>query len=332
MADRAERVTVVPPLPPRPRDAHKGDFGRVLVVGGSRGMIGAVALAANAALRGGAGLVTFAASETVQRTVAALCPCATSVPLAADPASSADDLAPAAVGQMLAAAERADVVAVGCGLGVGTTRQNLIRAALRQARPAVIDADGLNNLAKIIDWPSLRNCPLVLTPHPGEFARLTGSRTADVQADREAAALAAVRRWAGRGGADRDAGAPAGGDARAGGRGRAEPDDGPHRPLVCVLKGAGTVVTDGRRTYINDTGNPGMATGGTGDVLTGLTAAMIAQGLAPFEASCLAVRVHGRAGDLAAQRLGQPALIASDLLDHLPAAIQEFASGEGPRP
>ena len=295
MTDRIKRVTSLPSLPPRARDGHKGDYGKVLVVGGSRGMVGAVALAANAALRGGAGLVTFAAPETVQLTIAGLCPCATSIPLRC---AAGGQLAPDSVRQVLAAAAQSDAVALGPGLAVGGAQENLVRAALHQDKPLILDADGLNNLAKIDDWPALRRCPLILTPHPGEFARLTGKPVGEIQGDREGAAVAAAREWAG-------AESP---------------------PLVCALKGAGTVVTDGRRVYVNDTGNPGMATGGSGDVLTGLAAALLAQGLDPFDAAVLAVHVHGRAGDHAAEQLGEVSLIATDLLDFLSAAIKERTS------
>lgn len=290
-----EEVIGIPKLAPRRPDAHKGDFGRVLVVGGSRGMIGAPALAANAALRGGAGLVTFAAPETVQLAIASLCPCATSVPLAC----AADGrLAAAAVRQMAEAAAACDVLALGPGMGAGGRQADLVRAALEQTRPLVLDADGLNNLAGVAGWPALRRCPLVLTPHPGEFARLTGRTVEAVRADRAGAAAAAAREWS-------------------------DPATEGIEPLVCVLKGAGTVVTDGRRVFVNTTGNPGMATGGSGDVLTGLAAAMLAGGLEPFEAACLAAHVHGRAGDLAAEKLGQAAMTAADLLDFLADAMKE---------
>jgi len=293
MAESVERITVLPKLPARRGDAHKGDFGRVLVVGGSRGMIGAPALAANAALRGGAGLVTVAVPETVQLAAAALCPCATSVPLAcaADGTPAGD-----AVRQAMDAAEGCDVLAVGPGMARGTVQRDIVRAAVEQTAPVVLDADGLNNLAEIDNWAALVRCPLVLTPHPGEFATLTGGAVAPIQSDREGVALAAARQWASAGTA-----------------------------LVVALKGAGTVVTDGRRVYVNATGNPGMATGGSGDVLTGLSAALLAQGVEPFDAACLAVYVHGLAGDLAAEKLGEVSLIASDLLDFLPQAMKKAA-------
>jgi len=255
-------------------------------------MVGAVSLAANAALRGGAGLVTFAAPAPVQLTVATLCPCATSLPLDCDEAGG---LAPSSARQVARAAAAADVLAVGPGMGTGPGPAGLVRAALQQDKPLVLDADGLNNLAALDGWPRWRRCPIVLTPHPGEFSRLTGRGVAEVQADRRGAALAAARLWAGAGAA---------------------------APVVCLLKGAGTVVTDGERLYVNRTGNPGMATGGSGDVLTGLVAALIGQGLEPFDAACLGAWAHGRAGDLAAAKRGQASLIATDLLDYLPAALK----------
>ncbi len=294
MSDKLEKVETLPKLPPRKADANKGDFGRVLVVGGSRGMVGAPALTANAALRGGAGLVTVAVAEPIQLYVASMCPCATTIALSCDDSGK---LAPGAVREMLSAASACDVLAVGPGMATGVVRQNMVRAAVRQDKPLVLDADGLNNLSGIENWPSIRKCPLVLTPHPGEFSRLTGATIADIQSNRQPAAVAAARKWAGSG----------------------------DKPLVCVLKGAGTVVTDGLRVYVNNTGNPGMATGGSGDVLSGLIAAFIGQGLAPFEAACLGAYCHGRAGDIAAAEIGQVSLTATDLLDYLPQAIKESA-------
>ena len=289
-----QRISSLPPLPTRATDAHKGDFGRVLVVGGSGGMVGAVALAANGALRGGAGLVTFAAPEAIQQTIAALCPCATSVALDGDASGM---LSPAGAQQAMEVAAGADVLAIGPGLGVGQGPQELVAAALGQDKPTVLDADGLNNLTRIEDWPEQVRCRLVLTPHPGEFSRLTGLPAKDIQSDRGAAAVGAARRWAGNAG-----------------------------PAVWVLKGAGTVVTDGLRLYVNDTGNPGMATGGSGDVLTGLIAALIGQGMTCFDAACLGAWAHGRAGDLAAEELGQASVIATDILEALPEALAECSS------
>jgi NAD(P)H-hydrate epimerase len=320
-----EKVTSVPRLPKRAADGHKGLYGHVLIVGGSRGMLGAVAMATNSALRGGAGLATFAAPEHIQIAIATLCPCATSIALECD---AAGNPAPNAVSQMLSEAQKCDVLAIGPGMGVGNGQSNLVRAALAQDKPLVIDADGLNNLAKIADWPSLRKCPLILTPHPGEFGRLTGKDTKSVQSNREKVAIDAVRSWQGASAGQEHASGKHEGVATGGVS--ATPSCCPKvcsssdgQPLALVLKGQGTVVTDGQRIYINTTGNPGMATGGSGDILTGLTAALLGQRLPPFEAACLAVFLHGRAGDLAAQKLGEAGMIAWDLLDFLPAAIKE---------
>jgi len=185
------------------------------------------------------------------------------------------------------------------GLGVGGGAEALVRAALAQDTPLVLDADGLNNLAHVDGWPAMRGCGLVLTPHPGEMARLIGEPVAAIQADRESVAAAAAAEW------------------------RAAADG----PLVLVLKGAGTIVTDGARLYVNNSGNPGMATGGAGDVLTGLVAALIAQGMACFDAACLGVYVHGLSGDLAAADRGEVSLIATDLIDFLPNAFVKLLSG-----
>ena len=258
-------------------------------------MIGAVALAANGALRSGAGLVTFAAPQTVQLTIAALCPCATSVPL---PCGSDGGLSAEAVRCAAAAAGNADVLAIGPGMGVGAVQKELLCWAIDGSKPLVVDADGLNNLSALLGWEQVRKCPLVLTPHPGEFSRLTGRSVRDIQADRQKAAVEAVRKWVG------------------------PPQEG-EAPIICVLKGAGTVVTDGSKLYVNRTGNPGMASGGTGDVLTGMIAAFIAQGLEPLAAACLGAYVHGRAGDLAAAKLGQISMTAADLVEALPEAMKE---------
>lgn len=287
------RVTAVPKLPTRPADAHKGSFGRVLVVGGSRRMSGAVALASLSALRGGAGLVEFAAPETVQLIIAGICPCAVSFPLTCD---AAGHLTPDAVGQVRSRLDLATVAAVGPGFDVGQAQRDVVGAVLQQDKPIVIDADGLNALAAMGDWTSDRKCPLVLTPHPGEFSRLTDKSIAQVQADRENLAVSFARQWAGSSAA----------------------------PLVLLLKGHRTVVTDGSRIYVNTTGNPGMATPGSGDVLTGLTAALVAQKMDLFDATCLAAYLHGCAGDLAAQSLGQPSLIATDIIEYMPQAFREM--------
>ncbi len=287
MPPTTARIRSVPKLTRRKRDGHKGDFGRVLIVGGSVGMVGAPALAANAALRSGAGLVRIACPRPAQQTIAGLAACATSVPLPADQAGQISSKSLEALGAL--AAEH-DVVAFGPGIGQSGGLRKLLRTLIAIAdKPVVIDADGLNNLAGMKHWWSKRAADIVLTPHPGEMRRLLhGAGMPDGARDRAATAT---------------------GYAIATG-------------TVCVLKGAGTVVTDGRKRYVNTTGNPGMATAGSGDVLTGIIAGLIGQGLSTFDAAVKGVHVHGRAGDLAAARLGELSLTAGDLLDDLPAAFQ----------
>jgi NAD(P)H-hydrate epimerase len=279
-------VTKLPALAPRPVDSNKGSFGRVLVVAGSRGMSGAAILCASAALRGGAGLVRLAVPEGIWPVVAAANPCYLTVPL---PQDHSGQLAGPAQAALLDLAETQTVVALGPGLGRSEALTELVGVMLAKVRvPMVLDADGLNALQGQTDQLRRRSAALVLTPHPGEFARLLGTDVQAVQARRRELA---VQFAAGHG-------------------------------VVLVLKGHGTIVTDGRRLYHNSSGNPGMATGGTGDVLTGLIAALLAHGLDAFAAAQLGTHLHGLAGDLACADLGEACLIASDLLDYLPRAFR----------
>lgn len=282
-------ITALPTLPPRNPESHKGTFGKVVVVGGSRGMSGAAVLCGAAALRGGAGLVQVAAPADVQPCVAAGNPCYTTASL---PVEVKGGLATDAIPVILELAESAQALAIGPGLGQGGHLPEIIEILLVQASLSVVlDADGLNVLAKLpTDVFKRRSAPTILTPHPGEFGRLLHKSTAEVLADRQELAVAFAA----------------------------------ERGVVLVLKGHGTIVTDGARLYRNTTGNPGMATAGSGDVLTGVIAALVAQGLAPFEAAQLGAHVHGKAGDLAADEKGQVSLIATDLIDYLPAAFRSL--------
>jgi ADP-dependent NAD(P)H-hydrate dehydratase len=282
-------VSALPVLSPRDPESNKGTFGRVLVVAGSRGMSGAAVLCAGGALRGGAGLVYLAVPEDVQGVVAAANPCYLTAGLPQDEHGQVSSRAEA---RLLGLARGKSVVAFGPGLGEGRSATSLVLAVLGGVSlPLVLDADGLNTLQGHLDSLAGRTAPTVLTPHPGEFARLLGVEIAAVQAQRvELAARFAT------------------------GHG-----------VILVLKGHRTVVTDGRRVYRNATGNPGMATGGTGDVLTGLIAALLAQGLEPFAAAQLGVYLHGLAGDLARDEVGEVSLIATDLLEYLPRAFRRHA-------
>jgi len=281
-----QTIREIPKLPPRPLAGHKGTFGRVLVVAGSIGMTGAAALVGRAALRAGSGLVRVATARSALPIIAALDPCYTTLPL---PEDAAGRISTKAVNAILNAAEDNDVVAVGPGLGQSTGLRTIIEILIQQeGLRLLIDGDGLNNLSRLPAWPDKRKADLVLTPHPGEMKRLwSGLFREEMPKDRQQAATEVA-----------------------------------HLTQATVaLKGVGTVVTDSRRVYVNTTGNPGMGTAGAGDVLTGVIAALMGQGLSSFEATILGVYVHGLAGDRAAAQLGQVSLIATDLIDFLPAAF-----------
>ncbi len=277
------RVTVIPPAPPRPADSHKGTFGTVIVVGGSETMIGAPALCATAAFRAGAGLVKIAAPLGVLRLAITLEPSATGIELAGDCAAqlrAIDGADP----------DRAAVLAIGPGIGQREEAGQLVLALLASGRAVVLDADGLNLLARTgRPRPAdTSGAPLVLTPHPGEFRRLAEplgiGHSPTNPAEREVAARALA-------------------DA--------------HRAVV-VLKGNRTVVADGSRVFLNDTGNPALATAGTGDTLTGVLASLLAQGMEAFDAAVLAAHAHGAAADAWAERHGRAGLLARDLAERLP--------------
>ena len=282
-------ITEIPKLKPRATDAHKGIFGKVAIIAGSFGMSGAAALAGRAALRSGAGLVRVAVPKSILPIVAAIEPAFTTVPLADD---SAGRISAKAVSAILDVVSENDCVAFGPGVGVTGALHNVTEALIKQETlRLIIDADGLNNLSKIPNWHERRKPNIILTPHPGEMKRLwLGLIREDMPSERDeqAAALAA------------------------------------HTGTVVVLKGAGTIVTDGKRVYTNKTGNPGMATAGSGDVLTGIITALAGQGLDDFDAAVLGVYVHGLAGDIAAERLGQVSMMTTDIIGALPQAFRRI--------
>lgn len=280
----------MPKLLPRTADSHKGDYGRVLVVGGSLGMAGAAALAGKAALRSGAGLVTLAVPRSIQETVARFEP--SYMTLGFGPADN-DLLRVEDADDVLRAADQMTAIALGPGLGIAPITTGLVHDLYRRvAQPMVVDADGLNSLAQDIDQLQSPMAPRILTPHPGEFQRLAGEKCSADSAGRAVQAAKLCQR-------DKTG------------------------QTIVVLKGHRTIVTDGRQYSINTTGNPGMATGGTGDCLTGVIVALLAQGLSSWEAARLGVYLHGLTGDLAAAELGQVSMIASDLIDFLPQAFRE---------
>ncbi len=266
---RIDGGMLVAALSPRPRTAHKGDFGHVLVIGGGEGMPGAVRLAGEAALRTGAGLVSVATHPSHASVLVASRP-----ELMPHPVSDASDLDPLL--------ERADVIAFGPGLGRSDWAQAMYERVSSLSMPAVWDADALNFLA---DQPESAD-HRVMTPHPGEAGRLLGMSTADVQADRPVALEALVARYGG----------------------------------TVVLKGAGSLTSSASVPYLCTAGNPGMGSAGMGDVLTGVIAGLMAQGIVPELAAAIGVEAHARAGDQAA-RAGERGLIASDLLAELRAVL-----------
>jgi ADP-dependent NAD(P)H-hydrate dehydratase len=281
-------INDIPKLKPREVNAHKGDFGKVCIIAGSVGMSGAAALAGRSALRAGAGLVRVATPKSVLPIVAAIEPSFTTIALAED---SKGRISERAVSTILDALSENDVLAFGPGVGTSKALRWLLETLLGQeGLPLLVDADGLNNLAKIKDWPVRLKAKLILTPHPGEMKRLWAGLSREQMAlDRQeqAAEFAGTTK------------------------------------TVVVLKGAGTVVTDGQRVYVNKTGNPGMATAGSGDVLTGVITALLAQGLSNFDAAVLGAHVHGLAGDIAAKKKGQISLIATDIIDALGDAFMQ---------
>ena len=276
-------------LEPREPDSHKGDFGRILFIGGSRDMSGAIAMSASAALRSGAGLVTVATSASAQPAVASHNPCYMTIGITEDRSGlisvSADELHEAVKGL-----GSFDVIAIGPGLGKSERLALLVDVLYREYDgPMVIDADGINNLTSLKMSAGER----VLTPHPGEFKGMISRLGLEVAQDRNLQEQQA-----------RDLAAEFG--------------------VTLVLKGNASQVTNGVDSYHNSTGNPGMATAGSGDVLTGVIASLLAQQVEPINAALMGAYLHGLAGDLAVEDIGEISLIATDLIEYLPAAFQQY--------
>jgi NAD(P)H-hydrate epimerase len=282
-------ITQIPELQSRPVDGHKGLFGKILIVGGSVGFSGAPALAGRAALRSGAGLVRLAVPGSILPIVASLEPCYTTIPLAED---ADGKIASDTAGILADHAKQNDVVAFGPGIGVSAGVKDVLLHLLGiESLKIVIDADGLNTLALCGGaggWVEKKKASVILTPHPGEMQRLWKSLFRGKMPEDRAEQAAKLAEQTG---------------------------------TTVVLKGAGTVVADGKKVYVNTTGNAGMATAGAGDVLTGVIAALAGQNLNLMDAAVAGVYIHGLAGDLAAKEKGQISLIATDIIDFLPAAF-----------
>lgn len=274
-------------LPERDPEGHKGDFGKVLLLAGSTGMTGAAALAAKAALRSGCGLAKIAAPKTVLPIIATLIPEATG--LAMPDVAKKGALALRGLGGIKEAMKEHDALIIGPGIGTNhETKELIIRMILSLEKPAIVDADGLNAL--VGELSVIEDCPseLILTPHPGEFQRLSGNPIETNLFKR----IEQARKFA------------------------------IEHQTILVLKGSPTIVAhyDGQ-IWVNSSGNNGMATGGSGDVLSGIIGSLLAQGMEPIEAAICGVYLHGLAGDIAVIELGERSLIASDLIDFLPDAF-----------
>ena len=279
-------------LPKRPLGANKGTFGKVMVAAGSINYIGAAYLACAAATRVGAGLVTLATPRSIQSILAAKLTEVTYVIL---PDADPGVIHAKGASVLLDELRNYDVLLMGCGLGQHHSTMDFVKASLFSTstppRAVVLDADALNTLAKTPDWWHLLDAPTVLTPHPGEMARLTGVPVAEIQANRLAIAQQKAVEW----------------------------------QKVVVLKGAYTVIAapDGR-AELNPSANPGLASAGTGDVLSGAIAGLLAQGLSPFHAACCGVYLHSAAGEMVKDELGDAGMVASDLLPILPKVIKKL--------
>ena len=267
-------------LPDRAENAHKGDFGKILLLCGSRGYTGAAYLAAQASLRSGAGLVFLGVPESIYQIEAVKLNEAIVFPLPDEDGK----LSASAIPEILSRLPNMDAVLVGPGLSQSEGVFQVVKAVLEQAAcPVVLDADGINLIASHKDIVRGRTGTTVLTPHGGEFARLGGASGERVAAATEMA---------------NDLG------------------------CILLLKGHHTVITDGNTTYINPTGNPGMAVGGSGDVLAGIITALLGQGIEPLQAAACGAWLHGAAGDLCAAQIGQYGMLPTDMVNVLPRLLK----------
>ena len=268
-------------LPDRQVDSHKGNYGKILLLCGSRGYTGAAYLAAMGALRSGAGLVYLAVPESIYAIEACKLTEAIVLPLP----DEGGKLTLAALPEIRRLLPKMDAVLIGCGLGQSGGTLAALRTVLEEFHgPVVVDADGINLLAGHMDILRERHTPTILTPHAGEFARIGG----DNKADR----VAETRRFAEEYG------------------------------CILLLKGHETVISDGKETYVNQTGNPGMAVGGSGDVLSGIIVSLLGQGIEPLKAAACGAWLHGKAGDICAERIGQYGMLPTDMVEVLPRLLK----------
>lgn len=279
-------------LPERRENWHKGDSGRVFVVAGSRGMLGAACLCSMAAMRTGSGLVTLGTPECIQPYASIKLTEVMTYPLACREGKLSRNALPDIVDKV----KNCDVCAIGPGLGLSEDISEIVREVLKCGAPCVVDADALNTVAYDMGMLKDRKCDVVMTPHPGEMARLTGLSVSEIEKNREKAAVEFSQKYG----------------------------------VTLLLKGHNTVIasSDGR-VSVNKTGNSGMASGGMGDVLTGVTASLMGQGVKPYEAAVLGAYLHGLAGDIAASTIGSIGIVAGDVAERLPIAIESLKSDIG---
>ena len=268
-------------LPDRKPDSHKGDYGKILLLCGSRGYTGAAALAAMGALRSGAGLVYLAVPESIYAIEACKLTEAIVLPLP----DEGGTIAMSALPEIRRLLPKMDAVLIGCGLGQSEGTRAVLETVLREfSGPVVVDADGINLLAKHMDILRERHASTILTPHAGEFVRIGG----DNKADRVPETLRFAMKYG----------------------------------CILLLKGHETVISDGKETYVNQTGNPGMAVGGSGDVLSGIIVSLLGQGIEPLKAAACGAWLHGKAGDICAEEIGQYGMLPTDLVEVLPRLLK----------
>lgn len=275
-------------IPRKKPDSHKGNYGRLLVVCGSEKMPGACIMAAEAAARSGVGLLQIATVKGITPVIASRIPEAMPEPLEADENGfiSANNYE-----KIMSAADKATAVLIGCGLGVTDGTRELVAKLLKNLNcPIILDADGINCISDSIDIIRQVQSSIILTPHPGEMARLCGKSTKDIQSDRLNIAMSFSKEY----------------------------------NATVVLKGAGTIIAGQNNIYVNQTGNPGMAKGGSGDVLSGIIASLSAQGISMLNSSVLGTFVHGAAGDLAAEKKSMQSMTATDIISELPEVFKKL--------
>lgn len=280
-------------IPERKKDSHKGNYGKLAVIGGSTGMIGAPCLSSFAALKSGSGLVYTVVPKSIYEIAAIKSLENIVIPLEDNQRGHFTDSSISDFNESNTDSKKFDTVAIGPGMGRNEESLEFLRDILKLNLPTVVDADGLNLIS--VDREIMKfNDKLILTPHTAEFSRISGIDIAEIERDREFHA----RRFSEKYG------------------------------VTLVLKGANTIVADKGSVYINKTGNPGMATAGSGDVLTGIISSFLGQGFGVFESAKLGVYIHGLAGDIAAYRLGEYSMTAGDIINSLPDAIKNSVKGE----